>query len=377
MFRDKELDEFLWGWNKTGKFNEKLRMLWSIPSYKMAVEKFPYLRKNLRVSGATGMDKYSLLRNEKYNKKGFKKVIGYAGFDFNRLLGRKVENLEGIQADAEFFKYIRNELRVISDILNFIIRNNKDILFLIKSHPGDQGQIPLEIAGLENLKNVELIKSPLEPIAKVIASSDIWLCGNSTTVIDAWLSKKPTISFVGKDQEKAIPALNASILSREKTEINGYIQEFYERNSILAFDSFKIEREQHISNLIGFSDGLNHIRYMSFLKPFIEAIERQEQASGNWKIPPKEKFYETLKHYVYLVSSGRHNIPILSRWARIYERFKARDLQNFWNTHEADIDDFYKKNREEIDYLYDNYKKTFESEFSSNSSKLMNYSHNG
>lgn len=362
MFREKDLDEFLWGWNKSGNFKEQLRMLWSMSSYKMAVKKYPILKQKLCVSGATGMDKYTLLCNKYNDTRGFKKFVGYAGFDFHRWLNNPTDNSLENSVDPEFIKYLTNKLKIIKSILEYLIKSNDDVLFLIKSHPADQGQIPLEIDELENFQNVKVIRSKSEPIAKVVASSDIWLCGNSTTVIDGWLCKKPTIAFVGKNQEKTIPALNASILSQDKKQIDGYIKEFYKKKKISHFERLEKERERHISDLIGFSDGMNHIRYMSFLKPVIEAIDSQEKVAKRWKISLKERLLETLKHYIYCVSKGRQNVPFLSKWAHTYERFKRKDLQIFWDTYEADISKFYDNNREKIDYLYNNYRDIFESE---------------
>ena len=130
MFREKELDEFLWGWNNTKYFKEDLRMLWSKPSYNMAVQRYPYLRKKLRASGATGMDKYSLLKNRKNQIKNYNKVIGYAGFDFNRWLNGPLNNMSEDTFENEFIIFMKNELKSLKKL--FRIRGDEDIWIIFR-----------------------------------------------------------------------------------------------------------------------------------------------------------------------------------------------------------------------------------------------------
>lgn len=356
MFREKELDEFVWGWNKSKHYVENLRMLWSKPSYEMTIKKYPKLKDKIRVSGAIGFDKYRLLENKKkYTDERFKKVIGYAAFDYNSSLRSPRRDILAEALGQKYLNFLTNELEITKNLLRKLIQKNEDILFLIKSHPGDQGCIPLEVDGIDHLPNVKVITAQYEPIFNIVKEADIWLSGNSTTVIDAWLCNKPTISLISEEREKATPALGASILSQDYAKINQYIKEFFETGQINKFEKWAKKRQQYLSELVGFSDGMNHVRYMSFLKPFIESAESHKNTDKRWNIPLKEKILETLKHLIYSVSAGRHRMPLLSKWAQIYERFEHEELQIFWETYESDVNNFYKANSEAIKNIYNDY----------------------
>ena len=361
MFREKDIEGFLWGWNKEREFKENLRMMWSIPSYKMAIKKYPDLKEKLCVSGATGFDKYQLIRNYSCYAGSYKKVIGYAAFDYYSCFHHRKKILEDALG-PEYIQFLSDELKIIKTILKNIILENDDILFLIKSHPGDQGRIPMEVEDIHGYPNVKVVRSPREPIANIVSSSDIWLCGNSTTVIDAWLHGKPTIAMISAETEKTTQALDASILSQNKNKINEYINEYYDKGFISDFDQLNGKRQHFLNCSIGSSDGMNHVRYMSFLKQYIENIENNLIEKGKWNIPTRERLTESVKHLIYIISKGRYNFPYLNKWAHIYDRFKVTDLQTFWHNHGHSINDYYVKNCNEIDYIYVNHKSIFEDE---------------
>lgn len=360
MFRYDDLDQFLWGWNKKKVYLENLRMLWSFESYRMSLKVYPELKEKLRVSGAIGFDKYALLNFNKITEKKFKKVIGYGAYDFHgSLTSPKKDNIIQIYGSKEI-EFIASQLLIVKKILKTLVNNNKDTLFIIKSHPGDQNRAPKEIEGLENYRNVKVISSPYEPISNIISKTDIWLSYNSTTIVDAWLLGIPTITFLKDESRMTSDAVKGSLIENNAAKIDLYIKEYYSFGFIENFTQLEKNRKRYINETIGFSDGLNHVRYMSFLKPFIKKINNLEMIKGSWNISYKDKLKEYFKTLIYTISKGKYNTPILKRWALVFDRFKIEEVSKFKKNKYSDIENFYKTNQKKIEDLYLNFDHKFE-----------------
>ena len=100
-----------------------------------------------------------------------------------------------------FFEKILNwkvqykNLEITKNILSYLVENNQDTLFIIKPHPSDMGQIPLEIENLNAYNNVRLLSFKIS-IVEAISNSDIWVSFSSGSILEAWLQNIPTISFL-------------------------------------------------------------------------------------------------------------------------------------------------------------------------------------
>jgi len=349
MFRESDIGEFLWGWNNEREYSEQLRMLWSYKAYDMSVKHFPGTKEKLRVSGAIGFDKYKLLNYQALDTKGYQKVIGYAAFDFNNIMDKKDYFIK--EWGEEKFNSFMSIATQINSILSFLVKNNPGILFLLRSHPGDGGRESLEFKNLLNLQNVKVVENDIS-IVDVIANSDIWLNYNSSTNLEAWLLGKPSISFNTDESRFSSDILYGSILENDYRKIQSSIDEYYQTKKIKAFEENKGLRERLIYDYIGYDDGLNHVRYMSFLKTYIDSIESGEIKKGCWNIPLNDIILEYIKHLVYSVSKGRNNTPFLRKWALVYSRFDKKQIDNFKDKHYSQIDNFYSEHHGNICKIY-------------------------
>jgi|APSaa5957512535_1039671.scaffolds.fasta_scaffold10337_3 hypothetical protein len=356
MFREEDIDEFVWGWNKEKKLLETLCTLWSYKAYSMSVKHYPELQSKYRVSGSVGHDKYHFMINDKISKNKYTKVVGYAAFDFNNILN----NEEYFVKEFGRGKFIRlmNLAKKANEILKYIIHNNNDILFLLKAHPGDGDKEPLEFDGLLNQDNV-LVVDKKSSIVDVIASSDVWLNINSSTNLEAWLLSKPTISFVIDKDGFSSDVMHGTVLENNPHKINAMIQEYYSYGTIERFIEKQDRRKKLIKEYIGYDDGMNHVRYMSFLKPFVERVEKGVAKKGKWDISKKRLFEGYAKHILYTLANGKNSNLILEKWSTLYQRFDLNSLEFNKNLYYPRIERFYIDNKEQIDKLYINHAEDF------------------
>lgn len=356
MFRENNIEEFVWGWNKVDKkFSELLSTIWSKKAYSISLKYYPELNDIYKISGSIGSDKYKLYskKDHIYSLKN-KKVIGYAGYDFHNQ-ATNIKNM-GEARFKEFEKYIK----ITKNILEFILNTSDDIVLFVKPHPGDGNKTPKEIEGLEHFENI-LVQSDIS-IVTAIRNSDIWLSINSSTNLESWLLGKPSISFVTDEKFFSSDIINGSLIENNAEKIYSYINEYYQTGQIKAFEEKKMLREKLISDYIGFSDGLNHVRFMSFLKSYIEKIENGSIKKRKWKISLKDKLKGYVKHYVYLISKGKYNTPLLKRWARPYDIFDDKQVEEQKRLRYPDFDKFYKDKQEQIDIIYENWCKNWKHE---------------
>lgn len=364
MFREKDIEEFVYGWNKKEKrFSEILSTVWSRKSYDMSLKKIQNLVGFYKVSGAIGFDKYKIYGKEIIDTKIFKKVVVYAGFDFHNILNKKEKLIYRIGMLK--FNQVVDWIELTKQILYNIIHNNQDILFLLKPHPGDGEKLPKELEGLLNFKNIKIVDKDIS-IVSVIENSDILLNIDSSTNLEAWLLDKPSISFNTDESMFSSDVLYGSILENDFNKIQCYIDEYYKTGKIKAFEEKKELREKLISDYIGFSDGLNHVRFMSFLKPYIEKIENGELQKGKWNIRFKTKVKGYIRHFLYSISKGRYDTPLFKRWAKQYDIFDDKQVEEQKRLRYPDFDRYYIEKQDKIDAIYHNWHKNWKQELGIN-----------
>lgn len=273
------LDDFIWGNNYERKFIEGVKYVWSERCFDMVVRNYPDLKPRLKISGGIGFDRYKIFNFEikniflkKYDKHQYNKVIGYATWGFDRYLN--TFELNSLNDDRLAYvieqekKYRGNnlyseliDLKVnINKILYETIVNNKDILFILKLHPGTVRDDLTEISKLK-FDNVINLKNEDE-IADIINICDIWMAFDSTTCLEAWLLKKPTINLLQPpDQMKKHNLIfEGTIVAPDYGAIQGYIDEFYQTGIISDFEKLHGARTYVTKQIIQSDDGNNHTR---------------------------------------------------------------------------------------------------------------------
>ena len=164
---DRFINQFVWGCNDEQLLYENKTLYWSKRSKALAINAYPYIEKNIVVSGAIGFDIYRIKtiidKDEfllRYDKERYNKVIGIGCWDFG-IFDPKDDRYQTII--NEFFpeeKIRRNFLDdrdLFEKILIDIIISFPDILFLLKEHPGaDLGYFASAIKGCEVFDNVHI-----------------------------------------------------------------------------------------------------------------------------------------------------------------------------------------------------------------------------
>ncbi len=350
MYREDVFDDIFWGWNKDKTLYEINSMQWSERCTKLVANNLGDLALRTPFSGSIGHDKYKIFLAQKLPTGGYKKIVGYAGFDFHNLKDNESRYIE-VHGEELIRTHQRNALK-LNLIFHKLCRHNPDILFILKAHPGDSHREAMEMADLKQYPNVRIYSNE-HSIFDVIAACDIWLNYTSSTNLEAWLLGKPSIVLCADEIIlKYVQVSEGAIITDEVDQIQAYINEFYRTGKINDFEIKQDIRQQLISDLIGFDDGLNHLRFMSFLKPYFES---RAITHGRWDVPQLEQLLAYVRHTLFTLSKGRYNTPLLKKRARQYDIFNSKEVEEAKKVRYPDFDAFYAKHSKQIEDIYTNY----------------------
>ena len=272
-FRADQLDMFFWGVNAEKILHEDFTMLWNDRSYRMVVDQYPELAGRLSVSGGVGFDRYLFnsrcdlttkngcgslsLMKEKYS---LTVLVSCWSFDF-LYCDQVMSNIPNDNLVRKFFARDRAAFR---DVLEKVIRDCDDVLFVLKEHPAVRmGEKASAIEGLDFYPNAIRVKNEIS-ISELISDSDVVVSYESTTALEAWLKGKQTFLLNPsgtrfpcdrEDYYKGQPHFSCSM------SVSNALKSYIENGEIPQFEDYKNARENIISNVIGFSDGLNHVRF--------------------------------------------------------------------------------------------------------------------
>ena len=328
-------EQFLWGHNKDEILYVDKLLLWSERSKNIFKVKYPCLDDKLITVGATGFDRYKLLNfisQEKFlkdNKLKYKKVIGIAAWGFDHLFGNYYKTYEKYFLDVFGKKQIemhRKDLYSLNEIYKELIKNNPDILFILRYHPGTFDFEKNEFYGLENYKNVFISsknKNSQYQISDLINISDLWIGYETTTALEAWLLGKQTFlinptksDFIRENVHKGSPIV------KNVVEAQRLIDEYFKTKTIQEFEKLYKKREEIIKDVIEYGDGKNYIRAAKEIRNILSTPEK--------KIKYNLKIYkETIKQLIKLALS---KTIMRKRWPELdYKSNFASSYQKMYN----------------------------------------------
>lgn len=270
----KDVEIFTWGINKKKKLYENFTIYWSTLAKSKAINFFPELKSKIVVSGSVGSDIYKIKRKkstdlilEKYKFHSFSRIIGIGCWEFGFLYESDprypmIKKFYGEKA----IEKLKVEEHKFNEILLEIIKQNSDILFVIKLHPGSlKGMETSGTKGLAIFDNVLIIKDE-ESIFDVINLSDFWLTFESTTAYESWLLGKQTCLLNPTDFEwNRTNVHKGSPKYRTVEELQRAIDQFYTQGNLPGFREKEEYRNKIISEITEFSDGFNHVRAGNFI----------------------------------------------------------------------------------------------------------------
>ena len=297
---EKKINEMVWGLNKDKIIYEDLTLYWSKRSREITIKYYPELRDKIGISGGVGFDRYKIYKFmdrkkflKKY-KKDYKKIVCVAGWGFDNFLGDLFEMgkkfFPETYSENQIENFKKDRLNV-NKILKELIQNNKDILFILKYHPGTYKiKKNTEFVNLYKYNNVIEIQHE-ENVANCINVSDLLIAYDSTSAMEAWLLDKQTFLINPSiiDFPRSRIHLGSPIFKNYE-ECQKAIDELYGTGKMPGFEEKAEIRKEIIKNIIGWSDGKNHIRVGKAIKELLEKTKNREIKKTN--------IISYLKHYI-------------------------------------------------------------------------------
>jgi len=280
---DLRISNIFWGWNKEKELLEEYNLLWSKRSRDLVVKIHPELKSRIKVSGGVGADRYKIVPQidrkkflKKYGMEQYQKIIGVGCWDFGIYYTNHARHNQLPSTYADYLEKLREARDFFNNILNQIIENHTDILFLLKEHPGVmQRGIDSGIADTEKFSNVLILQNE-EPIMDCISVSDFWVHFESTTAMEAWLMGKQTcmINPAGLDFPRTTVHKGNPNYATAK-EFQNAIKYFYQKGVLPGFEALKNKRKKIIKGVYEWDDGLNHVRVGNQIITVLNKMDEQ------------------------------------------------------------------------------------------------------
>lgn len=350
-----------WGYNTDKKFYQEWVCFWSERTYNYMLKQEPHEKQKYVITGATGFDRYKIyefISKEEFLKKrnleNYKKVVTYASWAFG-----KIFNKPGLSVLKETFgkdstrmiEWMKAQMNLVESILKEIIENNPDILFVLKRHPNEmqphiKQEDKNEIYNLRHYPNV--IYTVTDNIHDLINISDIFLGFETTTALETWLLKTGPTILINPDEHFVRNKIwTGSAIAHNYTELQAYIDEFYDKGIVSAFDNaekLKI-RQSLIKETIHFDDGYNHIRAGCILSKVLKNIDPN----------PEKHVRFNINNYIWyiLVHLGKHfyskrlfeKLPKFKKTVWIFNNLKLKELHPTKEKYYRFLDKFHKKEK--------------------------------
>lgn len=355
-----------WGYNQDKIFFQDFVCCWSERTRKFFSEKEPSFKNKIVLTGGVGFDRYKIYQFSskeeflaKYKRNRFKKVVGYSAWTFNKInysRGRSdIYKCFGYNEDV--LSWLENQRKILLDIWEKLVRNNPDVLFIFKKHPQDKPSESVieaidEIPKFNDCENM-LCFNDEESLQDLINVSDIWTCFESTTAIEAWLIGKQTVFINPEPEFPRSDIYSGSAFAHNYDEIQKMLDDFFIDGRVGDFyEAEKIQaRKNLISNIIGFDDGLNHVRACYYFKQTINKV----MSTGN----PDYKFSLLffLFHLFTVIGGTFYHKSIFKRIYKlkkhlwVFENYKMDMVEYLYSKYSIYLDEFYTKNSIDEKYL--------------------------
>lgn len=350
-----------WGYNTDKIFYQEYICHWSNRTKTFLSNELPEYQDKMILTGATGFDRYKIYKFktkesflEKYNLSQYKKVIGYAGWAFG-----KIHNSTGLLEIKDTFKEKANERIewmtkqqfIIENILRNTIENNPDTLFILKRHPNEihphlTQKDNNEMVNLEHYPNVLYLRNE-EDIHSLISVSDIWTTFESTTVLEAWMMKEIPTIFINPDSDFIRDEnFKGTVIVKSYKELQSKIDEYYKTGKVAdMYSPEKIKaRVQIFENVIGFSDGMNHLRAGYYLRKTIEKIQTENKIKVQFNLLFFIRFLLMSIGGFFYIKSLFLKLPKFKKTIWIFDRYKLKNIDILKEKYFGYLNDFHDKN---------------------------------
>jgi hypothetical protein len=260
MFKQASLESDVIGWNRDRMPTVRKWYMWNKNAYRWAIEKYPQFNEVLDVAGSNLHEKYRIFRADDFDKSRLlaermkmESVILYVGWTFDR--AQRVE-------DTTIRQNIETNKRFVIRCLQAVAQRYNDRLLILKYHPATADESASEIDGhFDQYDNVLILRDEW-PFYQLAILSDVVISFDSTTMIDAWLARKPTINlYRGKsiiatgDYGYGYASIRAgSLVPEDEGQLLAYLDEFFARGKIEDFEKKHDIRRRVMPDYIGDPD---------------------------------------------------------------------------------------------------------------------------
>jgi len=370
-----------WGFNRDKKFYQDFVCCWSERTAQYLRNEVPEAKNKIVVTGGVGFDRYTIYKFmqkeeflRKYSSTQFNKVIGYAGWAFGKLDHQRGRNelLAWAKGDESKLKWIENQRKKVRDILEQAIINNPSTLFILKQHPQENAPertepVKNEMSELAHYKNVVYLCEE-ESIHDLISVSDIWTCFESTTALESWLMNKQTIFINPEVEFNRDPLYKGSVIVQDYNSFQKLIDEFYSTGKIESFYSAEKDsmRNKLIKDIIGYGDGMNHIRAANYFQKIInkyfnsgnrQPITDSQSPTTNHRSRYTFHFWHWLVYILIRIAGPLYNRAVYSKLWKfkkhlwVFENYKMEKLHMLYKKYVPFFEEFYKEKQIEKYFL--------------------------
>ncbi|MFA5805254.1 MAG: hypothetical protein WC879_11475 [Melioribacteraceae bacterium] len=360
-----------WGFNRDKKFYQDFVCCWNERTAQYLRNEVPEAKDKIVVTGGVGFDRYTIYKFmqkeeflRKYSSTQFKKVIGYAGWAFGKLDHSRGRNelLVWAKGDESKLKWIEDQRKKVRDILEQTIINNPSALFILKQHPQENAPertepVKNEMSELAHYNNVVYLCEE-ESIHDLISVSDIWTCFESTTALESWLMEKQTIFINPEIEFNRDPLYKGSAIVQDYNSLQKLIDEFYSTGKVESFYSAEKDsmRKGLIKDIIGFGDGMNHIRaahyFQKTINKYFDSDNRQPITDNqtlitNHRSQYKFHFWHWLVYVLIRIAGPLYNRAVYSKLWKfkkhlwVFENYKMEKLHKLYEQYVPFFEGFY------------------------------------
>jgi surface carbohydrate biosynthesis protein len=344
-----------WGFNHDKKFYQEYVCCWSERTADFLRKEVLEAKEKIVVTGGVGFDRYSIYKFmqkedflKNYNKLHYKKIVGYAGWAFGKLdhkRGRE-ELLVWAKGDETKLVWIEDQRKKVRNILKEAIENNPDILFILKQHPQENAPerpepVKNEMSELTHFKNVIYLCNE-ESIHNLISISDLWTSFESTTALEAWLMNKQTVFINPEPDFNRDELYKGTVLVHSYSEFQDKLNQFFSNGKIDEF--FEIEKEMArnklIKDIIGYGDGLNHIRACYYLN---QVLQKSKTRNPTYKF----HLWHWFVYSLIRIAGPFYNRKVFSKLYKlkkhlwVFENYKMEKLNQLYTNYSDCLVKFY------------------------------------
>ena len=339
-FKINAIESFVWGHNTTKKILETKLFFWSERNAYLACSNYYELNDISFISGSIGHDRF-VIHKELNNNSCFKSnpsiKISVTCFDFSFVEKWSPNHQLQSKKTNDFFKIQR---KLFDEYLYEIVKENKEVIFLIKPHPSRANDLlNAGVLKTTTLPNVKVVNQNTS-ILSLFQETDLNISYSSNTSLEAWLMSKPTCNLnpITSDWPEDMNQTPFNLGHNNFNNLESFkkfIQNFIKKQKVKLSNEMILNRKKLIKNIIGFQDGLNHVRIGNQIALDLEENKSLNSNYFKWnfrlmKLSLIWKFRRLLK----FIEKYSYTITLMNEWnkegLKLYVQKTYKNQVNFY-----------------------------------------------